>query len=62
MGVREKARHAVGMSETKRHAAGVDKTKPLKLIKKNRVCESERESRGQAWDQSVGCFTDSNGK
>jgi len=53
--------HAVGTRKMTRHAAGVDKTNALKLIKKNWLCESERESRGQAWDQSVGCFTDSNG-
>ena len=53
--------HAVGIRETTRHEAGVYKTKALKVIKKNWVCESERESRGQAWDQWVGCFTDSNG-
>jgi hypothetical protein len=49
------------MRETTGHAADVNKTKALKLIKKDWVCESERESRRQAWDQSVGCFTDSNG-
>jgi hypothetical protein len=52
--------YEAGMRETTRNATGVDKTETLKVNKKNLVCESERESRGQAWEKSVGCFTDSN--